>query len=161
RDRHADGRHDVSGAHRLHGCAHSARPPRQDRRGGGADLLARERGDVVRDRRVLRHLGRQGGLLMAKRVTVGNYIGGEWRDPRSGETYEKRTRRPAGEPTGASPAPDGRAVDAAGGAAQGAFAGWSRLSAPQRGNHLLKVADAVDGRGEQTASEMTREMGKP
>ena len=27
---------------------------------------------------------------MAKRVTLGNYIGGEWRGARSGETYEKR-----------------------------------------------------------------------
>ena len=27
---------------------------------------------------------------MAKRVSLGNYIGGEWRGARSGETYEKR-----------------------------------------------------------------------
>jgi acyl-CoA reductase-like NAD-dependent aldehyde dehydrogenase len=98
---------------------------------------------------------------MAQRVTVGNYIGGEWRDPRSGETYEKRNPMHPEQAIGAFPASDERDVDDAVGAAQEAFAAWSRLSAPQRGNQLLKVAEVVDGRVEQIAGEMTREMGKP
>src|SRR5438876_2432915 len=98
---------------------------------------------------------------MAKRVSLGNYIGGEWRGARSGETYEKRNPMHPDEVVGEFPACDERDVDDAVGAAQEAFPAWSRLSAPQRGNLLANVAEAVDARVEQIATEMTREMGKP
>jgi len=98
---------------------------------------------------------------MAKRVTLGNYIGGEWRSARSGETYEKRNPMRPDEVVGEFPACDARDAEDAVAAAQEAFPAWSRLSAPQRGNHLVKVAEAIDGRVEQIAGEMTREMGKP
>jgi alpha-ketoglutaric semialdehyde dehydrogenase len=99
--------------------------------------------------------------MAAKRVTFGNYIAGEWRGARSGKTYEKRNPMRPDEVAGEFPACDERDVDDAVGAAQEAFPTWSRLSAPQRGNLLVKVAEAVDARVEQIASEMTREMGKP
>jgi acyl-CoA reductase-like NAD-dependent aldehyde dehydrogenase len=99
--------------------------------------------------------------MAAKRVTLGNYIAGEWRGARSGKTYEKRNPMRPDEVAGEFPACDERDVDDAVGAAQEAFPTWSRLSAPQRGNLLVKVAEAVDARVEQIASEMTREMGKP
>jgi acyl-CoA reductase-like NAD-dependent aldehyde dehydrogenase len=98
---------------------------------------------------------------MAKRVTLGNYIGGEWRGARSGETYEKRNPMRPDEVVGEFPACDARDAEDAVAAAQEAFPAWSRLSAPQRGNHLMKVAEAIDGRVEQIAGGMTREMGKP
>jgi alpha-ketoglutaric semialdehyde dehydrogenase len=98
---------------------------------------------------------------MAKRVSLGNYIAGEWRGARSGKTYEKRNPMRPDEVVGEFPACDERDVDDAVGAAQDAFPAWSRLSAPQRGNLLVKVAEAVDARVEQIATEMTREMGKP
>jgi aldehyde dehydrogenase (NAD+) len=98
---------------------------------------------------------------MAKRVTLGNYIGGEWRGARSGETYEKRNPMRPDEVVGEFPACDARDAEDAVAAAQEAFPAWSHLSAPQRGNHLVKVAEAIDGRVEQIAGGMTREMGKP
>jgi len=68
--------------------------------------------------------------------------------------------RPA-EVVGEYPACDERDVDDAVTAAQEAFPAWSRLSAPQRGNVLTKVAEVIDGRVEEIATAMTREMGKP
>lgn len=65
------------------------------------------------------------------------------------------------EVVGEYPACDERDVDDAVAAAQDAFAAWSRLSAPQRGNVLTKVAEVIDGRVEEIATAMTREMGKP
>jgi aldehyde dehydrogenase (NAD+) len=98
---------------------------------------------------------------MVRRASLGNYVAGEWRGARSGETYEKRNPMRPDEVVGEFPACDERDVDDAVGAAQEAFPAWSRLSAPQRGNLLAKVAEVVDGRVEQIATEMTREMGKP
>jgi alpha-ketoglutaric semialdehyde dehydrogenase len=98
---------------------------------------------------------------MAKRVTLGNYIGGEWRGARSRETYEKRNPMRPDEIVGEFPACDERDVEDAVAAAQEAFPVWARLSAPRRGNLLVKVAEVIDGRVEQIAGEMTREMGKP
>jgi alpha-ketoglutaric semialdehyde dehydrogenase len=98
---------------------------------------------------------------MAQRVTLGNYVGGEWRGARSGATYEKRNPMRPDEVVGEFPACDERDVDDAVTAAQEAFPAWARLSAPQRGNLLAKVADVIDGRVEEIAAQMTREMGKP
>src|SRR5262249_45441011 len=149
------------GAHRLHGRPDPARPARPHRRGGGPHLLARERRDVVLDRRLLRHLRRPRGVLMARRVSLGNYVGGEWRGARSGEIYEKRNPMRPDEVVGEFPACDGRDVEDAVAEAQDAFPGWARTPAPQRGNMVVKVAEVVDARVEDIASEMTREMGKP
>src|SRR6266481_6119859 len=65
-DRHADPRGALGAACRLHGRAHPARPAGSSRRGRRADLLARERGDVLLHGRLLRHLRRPGCVLMAK-----------------------------------------------------------------------------------------------
>ena len=63
----ADARRHVAGARRLHGRADPDGPDGRRRRGRGADLLARERGVLVLDRRDVRHLGRPGQLLMRAR----------------------------------------------------------------------------------------------
>ena len=98
---------------------------------------------------------------MAQTVVRGNYVGGEWRGARSGETYEKRNPMRPDEVVGEFPACDARDVDDAVAAAQEAFPAWARTPAPQRGNLLAKVAEVIDGRVEQIAAAMTREMGKP
>jgi alpha-ketoglutaric semialdehyde dehydrogenase len=96
-----------------------------------------------------------------REVTLGNYVGGEWRAARSGETYEKRNPMRPDEVVGEFPACDARDVEDAVAAAQDAFPAWARTPAPQRGNLLARVAEVVDGRVEQIATAMTREMGKP
>jgi acyl-CoA reductase-like NAD-dependent aldehyde dehydrogenase len=96
-----------------------------------------------------------------REVTLGNYVGGEWRGARSGETYEKRNPMRPDEVVGEFPACDARDVEDAVAAAQEAFPAWARTPAPQRGNLLARVAEVVDGRVEQIAAAMTREMGKP
>jgi len=95
------------------------------------------------------------------RLTLGNFVGGEWRGARSGETYEKRNPMRPDEVVAEVPACDEGDVDAAVAAAREAFPGWAATSAPQRGNLLVKAAEVIDTRLEQIASEMTREMGKP
>ena len=99
--------------------------------------------------------------MAQRQATLGNYVGGEWRSARSGETYEKRNPMRPDEVVGEFPACDARDVDAAVAAAQEAFPAWARTPAPQRGNLLAKVAEAIDARIEQIATAMTREMGKP
>jgi alpha-ketoglutaric semialdehyde dehydrogenase len=98
---------------------------------------------------------------MARRVDHGNYVGGEWRGARSGETYERRNPMHPDEAVGDFPACDERDADDAVSAAQAAFPAWARTPAPQRGSLLVKAAEAVDARVDQIAAEMTREMGKP
>jgi len=98
---------------------------------------------------------------MAQTVVRGNYVGGEWRGARSGETYEKRNPMRPDDVVGEFPACDAPDVDDAVAAAQEAFPAWARTPAPQRGNLLAKVAEVVDGRVEQLAQAMTGEMGKP
>jgi alpha-ketoglutaric semialdehyde dehydrogenase len=95
------------------------------------------------------------------RLTLGNYIGGEWRGARSGETYEKRNPMRPDEVVAEVPACDESDVDAAVAAAQEAAPSWAATPAPQRGNLLVKAAEVIDTRVEQIATEMTREMGKP
>ena len=95
------------------------------------------------------------------RLTLRNFVGGEWRDAHSGETYEKRNPMRPDEVVAEVPACDEGDVDAAVAAAREAFPGWAATSAPQRGNLLVKAAEVIDSRVEQIASEMTREMGKP
>jgi alpha-ketoglutaric semialdehyde dehydrogenase len=95
------------------------------------------------------------------RLTLDNYIGGEWRAAGSGETYEKHNPMRPDEIVAEVPACDEADVDAAVAAAEQAFPGWAATPAPQRGNLLVKAAEVVEGRVEQIAGEMTREMGKP
>jgi aldehyde dehydrogenase (NAD+) len=95
------------------------------------------------------------------RLTLGNYIDGEWRGARCGETYEKRNPMRPDEVVAEVPACDESDVDAAVAAAQEAAPSWAATPAPQRGNLLVKAAELIDARVEQIATEMTREMGKP
>ena len=90
-----------------------------------------------------------------------NYVGGEWRQSVSGETYEKRNPWRPSLVTGvfvASGSEDARlGVEAAHDAAPA----WASLAAAQRGAFLHRAADAIEARAERIARDMTAEMGKP
>ncbi|HEY7730931.1 MAG TPA: aldehyde dehydrogenase family protein [Gaiellaceae bacterium] len=90
-----------------------------------------------------------------------NYVGGEWRDSLSGETYEKHNPWRPAEVAGVYPASTAEDARAAVAAAKEAFAGWSALPAAQRAAFFHKAADAIEARAEQIAQDMTAEMGKP
>ncbi len=94
-------------------------------------------------------------------TTARNFIGGEWNESASGETYEKRSPWRPSEVTGVYAASGGDDARAAVDAAQGAFAGWASLPAPARAAFFFKAADAIESRVEQIAQDMTAEMGKP
>jgi aldehyde dehydrogenase (NAD+) len=95
------------------------------------------------------------------RPAFANFVAGEWRPSRSGETYEKRGPWRPFEAIGEFPSSEAADVDEAVAAAAEAFPGWSRMPAAARGEVLRKAADAVDRRVEQIAQDMTLEMGKP
>ena len=91
--------------------------------------------------------------------TFQNFIGGEWVDAVSGETFESRS--PAtGEAIGLFPksGPDdvARAVDAA----QAAYEDWRLVPAPKRGEILIRFAQILEREKESLTDLMTREMGK-
>jgi alpha-ketoglutaric semialdehyde dehydrogenase len=90
-----------------------------------------------------------------------NFVGGEWREAHSGETYEQRNPWRPPQVTGvyASSGPDD--VAAAVEAASAAFPAWASLPAPSRAAFFHRAADALDTRSEQIAIDMTAEMGKP
>ena len=90
-----------------------------------------------------------------------NYVGGEWRDAASGESYEKRNPWRPSQVTGIFPASTADDARAAIEAAQAAFPAWSGLPGGQRAAFFLRAADAVEARAERIARDMTAEMGKP
>ncbi len=90
-----------------------------------------------------------------------NYVAGEWRESVTGETYEKRNPWRPSVVTGVFQASDAEDARAAVDAAREAFPGWSQLPAPARAAVFHKAADAIEGRVEQIAEDMTAEMGKP
>jgi aldehyde dehydrogenase (NAD+) len=90
-----------------------------------------------------------------------NYVGGEWRDSLSGDTYEKRNPWRPGEVTGVYQASAPEDARAAVDAALAAFPAWAALPAAQRAAFFFRAADRIEARAEQIALDMTAEMGKP
>ncbi|MFL6007324.1 MAG: aldehyde dehydrogenase family protein [Gaiellaceae bacterium] len=88
-----------------------------------------------------------------------NYIGGEWLDAASGETFE--TVSPAdGETLGVFPKSGVDDVDRAVAAAKEAFAEWRLVPAPKRGEILFRFAQLVTEHKAELTDLMTHEMGK-
>jgi len=89
------------------------------------------------------------------------FIGGEWVDSESGETYSRVN--PADPDESLGPFQKGNLQDAAAAvdAAQDASQGWADMPPPKRGQYLLKAAELLQTQKEQLATTMTREMGKP
>ena len=94
-------------------------------------------------------------------TTARNYVGGEWRESASGETYEKLNPWRPTQVTGVYPASDVEDARAAIDAAREAFPGWAALPGGQRAAFFGKAANAIEARAEQIAQDMTAEMGKP
>ena len=90
-----------------------------------------------------------------------NYVGGEWRESASGETYEKRNPWKPSQVTGVYPSSDAEDARAAVAVAREAFPRWAALPGAQRAVFFTKAAAAIEARAEQIAQDMTAEMGKP
>jgi alpha-ketoglutaric semialdehyde dehydrogenase len=88
-----------------------------------------------------------------------NFIGGEWVDAVSGETFESIV--PAtGEPLGTFPRSRAGDVDRAVTAAKDAFEEWRLVPAPERGTILLRFARLLEEEKPDLTELMSREMGK-
>src|SRR5881392_1669022 len=88
-----------------------------------------------------------------------NFIGGEWVDAASGETFD--TTSPAsGEHLGTFPRSSADDVDRAVAAAKEAFRDWRLVPAPERGNILFRFAHLLTEHKDELAELMAREMGK-
>jgi aldehyde dehydrogenase (NAD+) len=88
-----------------------------------------------------------------------NFIGGEWVDAASGETFES-TVPATGETLGTFPRSGAEDVDRAVAAAKDAFEDWRLVPAPKRGEILFRFAELVRDAKDDLADLMSREMGK-
>jgi acyl-CoA reductase-like NAD-dependent aldehyde dehydrogenase len=91
--------------------------------------------------------------------TFKNFIGGEWVDAASGETFE--SRNPAnGEMIGVFPRSSAGDVDRAVEAAKAAYEDWRLVPAPRRGEILFRFGQLLADQKDDFADLMAREMGK-
>src|ERR671924_1162474 len=91
--------------------------------------------------------------------TYQNYIGGEWVDAASGETFE--SHNPAtGELIGVFPKSSAEDVDRAVEAAREAYERWRLVPAPKRAEILFRVGQRFIDRKDELTELMVQEMGK-
>jgi aldehyde dehydrogenase (NAD+) len=88
-----------------------------------------------------------------------NFIGGEWVDAASGETFES-TSPATGELIGTFPKSGPEDVDRAVEAARAAYEQWRLVPAPARGEILYRFGALVREHKDELALLMSREMGK-
>jgi acyl-CoA reductase-like NAD-dependent aldehyde dehydrogenase len=91
--------------------------------------------------------------------TYKNFIGGEWVDAASGETFES-TSPANGETIGIFPRSGAEDVDRAVAVAKEAFAEWRLVPAPKRGEILFRLARLLEQEKPALTDLMTHEMGK-
>src|SRR6059058_3961257 len=92
-------------------------------------------------------------------TTYKNFIGGEWVDAASGETFES-TSPANGDTIGVFPRSGAEDVDRAVAVAKEAFAEWRLVPAPKRGEILFRLARLLEQEKAGLTDLMTREMGK-
>src|SRR3954454_537311 len=92
-------------------------------------------------------------------TTFKNFIGGEWVDAASGETFES-TSPANGDTIGVFPKSGAEDVDRAVAAAQTAYVEWRLVPAPKRGEVLFRFAQLLAEHKDDVTDLMTREMGK-
>ncbi len=98
-------------------------------------------------------------MATAATKTFKNFIGGEWVDAGSGETFE--TTSPAtGEVLGVFPRSSAADVDRAVEAARAAYDDWRLTPAPKRGEILFRFGQLLAEHKDEVAELMAREMGK-
>src|SRR2546421_11839874 len=91
--------------------------------------------------------------------TFKNFIGGEWVEAASGETFESRI--PAtGETIGVFPKSGPEDADRAVAAAKEAYEEWRLVPAPKRGELLFRFARLLEEAKDDLTDLMTRGMGK-
>jgi alpha-ketoglutaric semialdehyde dehydrogenase len=88
-----------------------------------------------------------------------NFIGGEWVDAASGQTFES-VNPATGETLGTFPRSGPEDVDRAVSAAKAAYEDWRLVPAPRRGEILLRFAQLLAEQKAELAELMSREMGK-
>jgi acyl-CoA reductase-like NAD-dependent aldehyde dehydrogenase len=91
--------------------------------------------------------------------TFQNYIGGEWVDSVSGETFES-VNPATGEGIGIFPRSNAEDVDRAVEAARAAYEEWRLVPAPKRGEILYRFANLLIEEKDELTDLMTHEMGK-
>src|SRR5258708_6378321 len=89
-----------------------------------------------------------------------NFIGGEWVESRSGQTYENLNPANTRDVIGIFQRSDKRDVDDAVSAAKQAFDRWRLVPAPKRAEIIYRAGEILLERKEEYARLMTREMGK-
>src|ERR1700751_1023553 len=94
-------------------------------------------------------------------TTAANFIAGEWRPSRSGNTYERHSPWRPSEVVGEFPSSSAEDVHDAVDAADQAAKQWAKLPAARRGAILTRAAELIEARVDEIARDMTREMGKP
>ena len=98
-------------------------------------------------------------MATAGTKTYQNYIGGEWVDAASGETFE--SHNPAtGELIGVFPKSGPEDVDRAVEAAKAAYERWRLVPAPKRAEVLFRVGQRFIDTKDELTELMVREMGK-
>ena len=88
-----------------------------------------------------------------------NYVGGEWVDAASGETFES-TNPATGETIGTFPRSGPEDVDRAVAAARAAYDEWRLVPAPKRGEILFRFAQLLIDEKDELTDLITHEMGK-
>jgi acyl-CoA reductase-like NAD-dependent aldehyde dehydrogenase len=91
--------------------------------------------------------------------TFRNYVGGEWVEASSGETFES-TNPATGEPIGTFPKSSVEDVDRAIEAAKEAYESWRLVPAPKRAEILFRVGQRFLDRKDELTELMVEEMGK-
>ena len=91
--------------------------------------------------------------------TYRNYIGGEWVDATSGETFES-TNPATGELIGVFPKSTVEDTDRAVEAAKAAYESWRLVPAPKRAEILFRVAQQFVEHKDELTELMVQEMGK-
>jgi aldehyde dehydrogenase (NAD+) len=105
--------------------------------------------------------GRKGAVApRATTKTYHNYIGGEWVESASGETFENVNPADTRDIVGRFPVSTREDVKAAVDAARNAFDRWRRTPAPRRAEILFRLGEILIRNKERFSAGMTREMGK-
>jgi hypothetical protein len=98
--------------------------------------------------------------MSAVATKIQNFVGGEFCVPGEGRTEE--IHNPAsGEAIATAPRSDAGDVDRAVGAASAAFHEWSQTPPGERALALLRIADALEARGEELSQIESLNVGKP
>src|SRR4051794_27654759 len=128
--------------------------PRRQRRARPDHPPGRRRGARRRARR------RRARPMSTVTTTIDNFIGGAFAAPGEGATGD--ICKPAtGEGMAVAPLSGAADVGAAVAAAAGAFDGWSSTPLGERALALLRIAGALEARGEEIAQVESLNVGKP